>query len=75
MASTGLQHDSDDDMDDFMEKFKTMKYKNAFNEDNWEEVRNDRLLLWITALLAHIVCFIVSVSNHKHVANWFSPYP
>ncbi|XP_003974462.1 tetratricopeptide repeat protein 4 [Takifugu rubripes] len=37
MASTGLQHDSDDDMDEFMEKFKTIKYKNAFNEDNWEE--------------------------------------
>lgn len=52
MASTGLQHDSDDDMDDFMEKFKTMKYKNAFNEDNWEEVRNERLLLWVGALLA-----------------------
>lgn len=44
MASTGLQHDSDDDMDEFMDKFKTMKYKNAFNEDAWEEVRNDRLL-------------------------------
>lgn len=72
MASTGLQHDSDDDMDEFMEKFKTMKYKNAFNEDNWEEVRNDRLL-WIRALLAHM-CFSVSVSNHKHVADWFSPY-
>lgn len=41
MASTGLQHDSEDDMDEFMDKFKTMKYKNAFNEDNWEEVRND----------------------------------
>lgn len=63
MASTGLQHDSDDDMDDFMEKFKTMKYKNAFNEDNWEEVRNDRLLLWIRGLLAHIVCFSVFITN------------
>lgn len=74
MASTG-QHDSDDDMDDFMEKFKAMKYKNAFNQDNWEEVRNDRLSLWIRALLTHIEYFGVSVSNHKHVANWFSPYP
>lgn len=44
MASTGLQHESDDDMDEFMEKFKTMKYKNGFNEDTWEEVRSDKLL-------------------------------
>lgn len=29
--------DSDDGMDEFMEKFKTQKYKNAFNEGNWEE--------------------------------------
>ncbi|KAI4891914.1 hypothetical protein NFI96_030001 [Prochilodus magdalenae] len=29
--------DSDDGMDEFMEKFKTQKYKNAFNESNWEE--------------------------------------
>uniref|UniRef100_A0A8B9H2D1 Cns1/TTC4 wheel domain-containing protein n=1 Tax=Astyanax mexicanus TaxID=7994 RepID=A0A8B9H2D1_ASTMX len=27
----------DDGMDEFMEKFKTQKYKNAFNESNWEE--------------------------------------
>lgn len=44
MASTGLQHESDDDMDEFMEKFKTMKYKNGFNEDTWEDVRIDQLL-------------------------------
>ncbi|KAG9277344.1 tetratricopeptide repeat protein 4 [Astyanax mexicanus] len=31
------QSDSDDGMDEFMEKFKTQKYKNAFNESNWEE--------------------------------------
>ncbi|KAL6458155.1 hypothetical protein MHYP_G00333850 [Metynnis hypsauchen] len=29
--------DSDDGMDEFMEKFKTQKYKNAFTESNWEE--------------------------------------
>ncbi|XP_062854149.1 tetratricopeptide repeat protein 4 [Trichomycterus rosablanca] len=30
--------DSDDDgMDEFMEKFKTQKYKNAFSENNWQE--------------------------------------
>lgn len=40
MASTGsTQHESDDDMDAFMDKFKTMRYKNRFNEDTWEEVR------------------------------------
>uniref|UniRef100_W5KS90 Tetratricopeptide repeat domain 4 n=1 Tax=Astyanax mexicanus TaxID=7994 RepID=W5KS90_ASTMX len=31
------QSDSDDGMDEFMEKFKTQKYKNALNESNWEE--------------------------------------
>ncbi|XP_072539110.1 tetratricopeptide repeat protein 4 [Salminus brasiliensis] len=29
--------DSDDGMDAFMDKFRTQKYKNAFNESNWEE--------------------------------------
>ncbi|XP_056133600.1 tetratricopeptide repeat protein 4 [Lampris incognitus] len=37
MTSPALQEDSDDGMDEFMEKFKTHKYKNAFNERNWEE--------------------------------------
>ncbi|KAL2090211.1 hypothetical protein ACEWY4_014899 [Coilia grayii] len=39
MASLGQQggEDSDDGMDEFMEKFKTQKYKNAFNESSWEE--------------------------------------
>lgn len=31
------QSDSDDGMDEFMDKFKTQKYKNAFSENNWEE--------------------------------------
>lgn len=31
--------DSDDAMDEFMDKFRKEKYKGAFNEDNWEEVR------------------------------------
>lgn len=75
MASTGLQHDSDDDMDEFMERFKTMKYKNAFNEDNWEEVRKGLLLLWIRTLVGQIVCFSVGVSEHKHVDYWCSPCP
>lgn len=38
MASE-VQHDSEDDMDAFMDKFKTQRYKRGFNEDNWEEVR------------------------------------
>ncbi|XP_030647608.1 tetratricopeptide repeat protein 4 isoform X3 [Chanos chanos] len=29
--------DSDDGMDEFMDKFTEQKYKNAFNENNWEE--------------------------------------
>lgn len=39
MASSEAQHESDDGMDEFMDKFKTQRYKNAFSEDNWEEVR------------------------------------
>ncbi|XP_054644611.1 tetratricopeptide repeat protein 4 isoform X2 [Dunckerocampus dactyliophorus] len=35
MASSVTQNDSDDD--DFTEAFKRYKYKNAFNEDTWEE--------------------------------------
>ncbi|XP_060723614.1 tetratricopeptide repeat protein 4 isoform X2 [Tachysurus vachellii] len=37
MASQVREEDSDDGMDEFMEKFKTHKYKNAFSENNWEE--------------------------------------
>uniref|UniRef100_A0A8C2H705 Tetratricopeptide repeat domain 4 n=1 Tax=Cyprinus carpio TaxID=7962 RepID=A0A8C2H705_CYPCA len=37
MAALAQDEDSDDTMDEFMEKFKTQKYKNAFNESNWEE--------------------------------------
>lgn len=39
MASTDVQDDSDDGMDAFMDKFKSQRYKNAFTDDNWEEVR------------------------------------
>lgn len=38
MAST-VHSDSDDGMDAFMDKFKTQRYKNAFSENGWEEVR------------------------------------
>ncbi|XP_013862845.1 tetratricopeptide repeat protein 4 [Austrofundulus limnaeus] len=40
MASTEVQSDSDDGMDEFMDKFKTQRYKNAFTEKNWEEEFN-----------------------------------
>lgn len=39
MASPAVHSDSDDDMDEFMEKFKTQRYKKAFSEQNWEQVR------------------------------------
>ncbi|XP_070764797.1 tetratricopeptide repeat protein 4 isoform X1 [Enoplosus armatus] len=32
--------DSDDGMDEFMDKFKTQRYKNAFSENSWEEEFN-----------------------------------
>ncbi|XP_051929425.1 tetratricopeptide repeat protein 4 [Hippocampus zosterae] len=35
MAPPAIQNDSDDDV--FAEAFKRHKYKNAFNEENWEE--------------------------------------
>lgn len=34
------QSDSDDGMDEFMDKFKTQRYKNAFTENDWEEEFN-----------------------------------
>lgn len=40
MASSEVQYESDDGMDEFMDKFKTQRYKNAFSEENWEEEFN-----------------------------------
>lgn len=40
MSSPAVQHESDDDMDLFMDKFKTQRYNRGFNEDTWEEVRD-----------------------------------
>ncbi|KAF5903177.1 tetratricopeptide repeat protein 4, partial [Clarias magur] len=37
MTSQARDEESDDGMDEFMEKFKTHKYQNAFSESNWEE--------------------------------------
>lgn len=39
MAAPAQGEDSDDTMDEFMEKFQTQKYTNAFNESSWEQVR------------------------------------
>ncbi len=39
MAAPAQGEDSDDTMDEFMDKFKAEKYKNAFNESSWEQVR------------------------------------
>ncbi|TNN28724.1 hypothetical protein EYF80_061127 [Liparis tanakae] len=36
------EHDSDDGMDALMDHFKTNSYKNAFSEDNWQEVTASR---------------------------------
>lgn len=33
-----INSDSDDGMDEFMDKFKTQRYKKGFSENNWEEV-------------------------------------
>lgn len=40
MPLPAVQDESDDDMDLFMDKFKTQRYKRGFNEDTWEEVRH-----------------------------------
>ncbi|XP_076583342.1 tetratricopeptide repeat protein 4 [Chaetodon auriga] len=40
MASSEVQYESDDGMDEFMDKFKTERYKNGFSENNWEEEFN-----------------------------------
>ncbi|KAK2908107.1 tetratricopeptide repeat protein 4 [Channa argus] len=40
MASSAAQNESDDGMDEFMDKFKSERYKNAFTEDKWEEEFN-----------------------------------
>uniref|UniRef100_A0A3B4BEC2 Cns1/TTC4 wheel domain-containing protein n=1 Tax=Periophthalmus magnuspinnatus TaxID=409849 RepID=A0A3B4BEC2_9GOBI len=43
-----MANDSDDDvMDAFIDKFKTEKYKNAFNEETWEE-EMDRIPIFMT---------------------------
>uniref|UniRef100_A0A3B5BNC8 Tetratricopeptide repeat domain 4 n=2 Tax=Stegastes partitus TaxID=144197 RepID=A0A3B5BNC8_9TELE len=40
MASTAAQSDSDDGMDEFMDRFKSQRYKQGFTENNWEEEFN-----------------------------------
>lgn len=42
-----MADDSDDGMDAFMDKFKTGRYKNAFDENNWEE-EFDKIPMFMT---------------------------
>ena len=68
MASSEAQYDSDDGMDAFMDKFKTQRYKNAFSENNWEEVRNcyhiDQIQRKIMLdLIFTLVSFVNQLSN------------
>lgn len=75
MASTGLQYESDDDdMDEFMEKFKTMRYKNGFNEETWEEVRSNQLSINYCHSLdsCRRTWYVPSVSTHKQLTALFS---
>lgn len=37
MASSEVKYESDDGMDEFIDKFKTQRYKNGFTENSWEE--------------------------------------
>lgn len=58
MAAPGQGEDSDDGMDEFMEKFKKQKYKNAFDESNWEEVRTVTSVCCTVAFGCHSLLFI-----------------
>lgn len=59
MSSPAVQHDSDDDMDLFMDKFKTQRYKNGFKEDTWEEVRSTSQQQFIT--LNYLISLGISI--------------
>lgn len=50
MANSTVQNDSDDGMDEFMDKFKNERYKNAFSEDKWEEVSQTSRYKQLSAL-------------------------
>lgn len=50
MASPAVHDDSDDGMDEFYDKFKTQRYKNAFNENNWEQVSSHSLSTWVNCV-------------------------
>lgn len=60
MASTEGQYESDDGMDEFMDKFKTQRYKNAFTENNWEDVSS---------------CLLATLAKKLFLLNWavFTP--
>lgn len=68
MASTDVQSDSDDGMDEFMDKFKTQRYKNAFTENNWEEVRPAfKKFFYFIHVVAPDVFIRVGVRQSTHV--------
>lgn len=60
MASTAVHSDSDDDMDAFMDKFKTQRYKKGFNEETWEEVTIS--VLYCISVSRHYLIFRVVFS-------------
>lgn len=59
MASSEAQYDSDDGMDELMDKFKSQRYKNAFSDSNWEEVST----LFLFVLKKKNVCVNLSDIN------------
>lgn len=64
------QIDSDDGMDEFMDAFKTKKYKQGFSESNWEEVkilcRNCHLATFVRILfLCNLRCLTCGQANNK----------
>ncbi|XP_067086749.1 tetratricopeptide repeat protein 4 [Osmerus mordax] len=63
MASLQQQgDDSDDGMDEFMDKFKKEKYKNGFNESTWEE-EFDRVPMFMKS-----VPDVIDSSTHPELA-------
>ena len=52
--------DSDDGWDEFLDQFAKQRYKNAFSEDNWEEVISNnaafiQTLVFVTSVTVYIL--------------------
>lgn len=71
MASSAVQHDSDDDMDAFMDKFKSQRYKSAFSENNWEEVRNILIAVVQKVFFCRSRELFASIFNSKKLTGNF----